>query len=241
MLKIIEVEARLFVRDRLNSLFSLLFPSLLLLVLGAVPALRTPAPEFGGLRFIDSYMSSLVVLTLVFIGLQRLPAVVATYREKGVLRRLSTTPMHPARLLLGQLVVNFAAAILSVLLTILVGYVVFGVDLPHHPLGLACAVVLGGAGTFALGLVIAALAPNARAAGGWATVVFMLLMFFGGVYLPRFMLPSVVQAIGSYTPPGVEALQQAWLGSAPDWRHLAIMGLVSLVAGTVAARTFRWG
>lgn len=239
-MKIIEIEARLFVRDRLNSLFALVFPSLLLLVLGAIPALRTPDENFGGQRFIDSYVSALVVFTLVFIGLQRLPAVVATYREKGVLRRLSTTPMHPARLLAGQMVVNFVAVILSVLLLIVVGYVVFGVDLPHHPLGLACAVVLGGAGTFALGLVIAALAPNARSAGGWATVVFMLLMFFGGVYLPRFMLPSAIQRIGSYTPPGVEALQQAWLGTAPDWRHLAIMGLVSLVAGTVAAKTFRW-
>lgn len=240
MFRIIEVEARLFVRDRLNSLFSLVFPSLLLLVLGAVPMLRTPAPEFGGLRFIDSYMSSLVVFTLAFIGLQRLPTAVASYREKGVLRRLSTTPMHPARLLVAQLVVNFAATILSVLLTILVGYVVFGVDLPHHPVGLAAAVLLGGAAMFAIGLVIASLAPNGRAAGGWATVVFMLLMFFGGVYLPRYMLPSVVQTIGSYTPPGVEALQQAWLGAAPDWRHLAIMGLVGVVAGTVAARTFRW-
>jgi ABC-2 type transport system permease protein len=240
VLRIIEVEARLFVRDRLNSLFSVVFPCLLLLGLGAIPGLRTPAPEFGGVRFIDSYMSSLIVFTLAFIGLQRVPTVVATYREKGVLRRLSTTPMHPARLLAGQMVVNSAAAILSVLLTVLVGYVVFGVDLPHHPLGLACAVVLGGAGTFALGLVIAALAPTARAAGGWATAVFMLLMFFGGVYLPRFMLPSVVKTIGSYSPPGVEALQQAWLGSTPDWRHLAIMGLVSLVAGTVAARSFRW-
>lgn len=239
-MRIVEMEAKLFLRDRLNSLFALVFPSLLLLVLGAIPALRTPDAIFGGLRFIDSYMSALVVLTFVFIGLQRVPAVVASYREKGVLRRLSTTPMHPARLLAAQLVVNFAAAILSVLLTILVGYVVFGVDLPHHPLGLAAAVLLGGAGTFALGLVIAALAPNARSAGAWATVVFMVLMFFGGVYLPRFMLPSVVQTIGSYTPPGVEALQQAWFGTAPDWRHLAIMGLVSIVAGTVAAKTFRW-
>ncbi|HUQ57259.1 ABC transporter permease [Lentzea sp.] len=240
MLRIVEIEARLFVRDRLNSLFAVVFPCLLLLALGAVPALREPLPEFGGQRFIDSYLSSLVVFTLGFIGLQRVPTVVATYREKGVLRRLSTTPMHPARLLAGQMVVNFAAAILSVLLTIVVAYVVFDVDLPHHPLGLACAVLLGGAGTFALGLVIAALAPNARAAGGWATAVFMLLMFLGGVYLPRFMLPSSIKEIGSYTPPGVEAVQQAWLGTAPDWRHLAIMGLVSLVAGTVAARTFRW-
>jgi len=240
MLRIIEVEARLFVRDRLNSLFAVVFPCLLLLVLGAIPGLRTPSPEFGGLRFIDSYLSSLVVLTLAFIGLQRVPTVVATYREKGVLRRLATTPVHPARLLAGQMVVNFCAAILSVFLTIVVAHVVFGVDLPHHPLGLACAVVLGGAGTFALGLVIAALAPTARAAGGWATVVFLLLMFFGGVYLPRALLPVVLQRIGDYVPPGTQPLQDAWLGTAPDWRHLAVMGLVSLVAGVVAARTFRW-
>ncbi|HEX7307453.1 ABC transporter permease [Lentzea sp.] len=240
MLKIVEIEARLFLRDRLNSLFAVVFPSLLLLGLGAVPALRERLPEFGGARFIDSYVSSLVVFTLGFIGLQRVPTVVAAYREKGVLRRLATTPMHPARLLAGQMVVNFVAAILSVLLVMVVGYVVFGVDLPHHPLGLACAVLLGGAGTFALGLVIAALAPTARAAGGWATAVFMLLMFLGGVYLPRFMLPSSIKEIGSYAPPGVEALQQAWLGTAPEWRHLAIMGLVGLVAGSVAARTFRW-
>ncbi|MFD9705905.1 ABC transporter permease [Lentzea sp. NPDC059081] len=240
MLKIVEIEARLFLRDRLNSLFAVVFPSLLLLGLGAVPALREPLPDFGGIRFIDSYLSSLVVFTLAFIGLQRVPTVVAAYREKGVLRRLATTPMHPARLLAGQMIVNFAAAILSVLLVMVVGYVVFDVDLPHHPLGLACAVVLGGAGTFALGLVIAALAPNARAAGGWATAVFMLLMFLGGVYLPRFMLPSAILEIGSYAPPGVEALQQAWLGAAPDWRQLAVMGFVGLVAGSVAARTFRW-
>lgn len=240
MLKIVEIEARLFLRDRLNSLFAVLFPSLLLLVLGAVPILRTPDENFGGQRFIDTYVSALIVFTLAFIGLQRVPTVVAAYREKGVLRRLSTTPMHPARLLAGQMIVNLVAAVVSVLLTIFVGFAVFGIDLPHHPAGLALAVLLGGAGTFGLGLVIAALAPNARAAGGWATAVFMLLMFFGGVYLPRFLLPPVFETISVFLPPGSLAVQEAWLGTAPDWRHLVIMGVISLVAGTVAAKTFRW-
>ena len=87
---------------------------------------------------------------------------------------------------------------------------------------------------------VAAWAPNARAAGGWATVVFMLVMFFGGAYLPRFLMPEFLIRVGEYLPPGVGALQESWLGAAPDPVQLGILALVTLAAGTVAAKSFRW-
>jgi ABC-2 type transport system permease protein len=240
MLKIIKMESLLFLRERGMVLFSVLLPTLLLLVLGAIPALRTPDPIFGGARFIDSYLSSLVVITLALLGLNRLPTTMATYREKGILRRLSTTPMNPARLLAAQLIISLAAAVLSIFLLVVVGNLVFDIDLPHNPGALIVAVLLGASSLFALGLVVAALAPTARAAGGWATVLFIVVMFFGGVYLPRHLLPGVLNRIGDYLPPGVRALQDAWLGSVPQLSHLAIMALIALLAGTVAARSFRW-
>jgi ABC-2 type transport system permease protein len=240
MLKIIKMESLLFLRERGMVLFSVLFPTLLLLVLGAIPALRTPDPVFGGARFIDSYLSSLVVITLALLGLNRLPTTMATYREKGILRRLSTTPMNPARLLAAQLIISLAAAVLSILLLVVVGNLVFDIDLPHNPGALIVAVLLGASSLFALGLVVAALAPTARAAGGWATVLFIVVMFFGGVYLPRHLLPGFLNRIGDYLPPGVRALQDAWLGSVPQLSYLAIMALIALLAGTVAARSFRW-
>jgi ABC-2 type transport system permease protein len=240
VLKVIQVEAKLFLREGATVVFAVLFPTILLLVLGAIPALRTPDPIFGNLRFVDGYAGTLVVITLAFLGLQRVPAAVATYREKGVLRRLATTPLHPAKLLASQLIVNLVAALLSVVLVVAVGKVVFDINLPHSPGGFILATLLGATSLFALGLVVAALAPTARAAGGWATVLFMLIMFFGGAYLPRFLLPDVLNTIGQYLPPGVGALQESWVGTAPHPLHLAIMALITLVAGTVAARTFRW-
>jgi ABC-2 type transport system permease protein len=61
------------------------------------------------------------------------------------------------------------------------------------------------------------------------------------VYLPRLFLPDVLQRIGEYTPPGVQALLDAWLGTAaPAVGPLAIMGLITLVAGAAAVRLFRW-
>lgn len=240
MLKIIKMESLLFLRERSMVIFSVLFPTLLLLVLGMIPALRTPDPSFGGVRFIDSYLSSLVVITLAFLGLNKLPTTMATYREKGILRRLSTTPMSPAKLLGAQLIISLAAALASIVLLIVVGHLVFDIDLPHNPVALLVTVLLGASALFALGLVVAALAPTARAAGGWATVLFMVVMFFGGVYLPRSLLPEVLTRIGDYLPPGVQALQDAWLGSTPHLSQLAITAMIAVVAGTVAAKSFRW-
>jgi ABC-2 type transport system permease protein len=65
-------------------------------------------------------------------------------------------------------------------------------------------------------------------------------MFFGGAYLPRFLLPEFLVRVGDYLPPGVAALQEGWLGAAPDPVQLAILALTALVAGTVAAKSFRW-
>jgi ABC-2 type transport system permease protein len=65
-------------------------------------------------------------------------------------------------------------------------------------------------------------------------------MFLGGVYLPRFMLPEVVVRISDYTPPGVQALQDVWTGTAPQPLYLVMMAGITLVAGAVAAKSFRW-
>ena len=36
------------------------------------------------------------------IAVQHVPTVIATYRERGILRRLSTTPVHPRNVLIAQ-------------------------------------------------------------------------------------------------------------------------------------------
>ena len=60
-------------------------------------------------------------------------------------------------------------------------------------------------------------------------------LFFGGVYLPRMMLPEVIIRIGNFTPPGVKAIQDAWMGTGPHPLHLAAMAGITVIAGFVAA------
>jgi ABC-2 type transport system permease protein len=239
--KITEIEARLLAREPLALFFSLVFPTLLLTVLGLIPAMREPSEVMGGISFIEFFAPSLVVFTLGMVCLQVVPNALAAYREQGVLRRLSVTPVHPALILIAQLVVNFALAVISTVLVMAVGVLAFGIPLPHFLLGFVVAFVVGITALFAVGLIIAAVAPSTRAASGMATVVFTAAMFFGGVYVPRFVLPDAITRIGAYVPPGVQALQDGWTGAAPPQAlHLFIMAGIALVATAVAARLFRW-
>lgn len=236
-----KIEARLLAREPLALFFSIIFPTLLLTVMGLIPALTEPSEEFGGIRFIDYFAPSIIVITLAMIALQVVPNTLAAYREQGVMRRLSVTPASPANVLIAHLATNLGLALLSIMLVMAVGRIAFDIPLPRHMAGFIMAFIAGITALFAVGLIIAAVARTTRAAGGLATLAFMLVLFFGGVYLPRFLLPDVIVRIGAYTPPGVQALLDGWIGTAPpSGTHLLIMALIAVAAATVAAKLFRW-
>ena len=119
-------------------------------------------------------------------------------------------------------------------------HVAFDVPLPGHPLGYVAAFLLGMTSLFAIGLVVAAVAPSSRAATAVAIPMFFVVMFLGGVYLPRVYLPDILIRIGDFTPPGVQGLQDAWLGTAPQLAPLVGMAVLTVVLGAVAVRVFRW-
>jgi ABC-2 type transport system permease protein len=233
-------ETKLLFRDPITWLAAIALPSVILLIFGALFAPHRPDPDLGGMRFIDLFTPSLVVITLGTLGIQTLPIRLATYREKGVLRRFSTTPAHPARLLAAQLVLYMVTSVIALVLLVIVGNIAFGIPLPGHPVGYVAAFLLGMASLFAIGLLVAAVAPSTRAATAMAIPMFFVAMFLGGVYLPRVFLPEILVRIGDFTPPGVQGLQDAWMGTAPQPAPLLGMAALTIVLGALAIRLFRW-
>ncbi|GGM13044.1 ABC transporter permease [Micromonospora yangpuensis] len=238
--QILKTETKLYLRDVPTVLAVVGIPVLVLVVLGLIPATREPNPDFDGQSFVTYFAPSLLVITLAVAAVNGLPTILATYRERGVLRRLATTPASPAALLAAHLVVTLVAILASAVLLVVVARLAFGVPLPKHPFGFAVALVVGTAALLVLGLLVAALARTTRAAQAMAVPLFMVVMFFGGVYLPRFLLPDFLATVGEWTPPGVQALLDSWTGTAPQPLPLVIMAVIAVLAGTVAAKLFRW-
>ena len=237
---LIAIEARLVFREPVYWLVVIGLPTVILVVFASMFGPSTPDPALGGLRFVDVFVPSLVVISVATLGIQTLPIRLATYRERGVLRRLSTTPAHPLRLLLAQFIVYLASAIAGLILLIVVAWLAFGVPLPGQPVYYVAAFLLGMTSLFAIGLLLAAVAPSSRVATAVAIPVFFMVMLLGGVYVPRVYLPDILIRIGDFTPPGVQGLQDAWLGTVPQVAPLLGMGLLTLVVGVLAVRLFRW-
>jgi ABC-2 type transport system permease protein len=237
---LLKTEAKLLLREPILLFWGVAFPLVLLTVMGL--AGNDPDPDLGGLSLVQSYVPILVAFTFTILGVSALPTAVATYRERGVLRRLATTPLRPSRLLGAQLATNAAMAATCAVLILALARIAFGVGLPNAPLAFLVSVILAAAALLGIGLVIAALAPRARIAGAIGTMLFFPLMFFAGLWAPRATMGQTLRDIGDYTPLGaaVQALQDASAGTWPGAGQLLVMAAYAVAGAALATRLFRW-
>jgi ABC-2 type transport system permease protein len=176
------------------------------------------------------------------LALLGLPIPLTSYRELGVLRRLSTTPVPRSWLLAAQGVVQLGSALVALLIIFVGSVAAFGVPAPKSIDGLVLSIALSIAGFFPIGLMIAAIARTAGAASVIGRLAFFPLMFFAGLWLPRAMMPTVLQDISNYTPVGaaVEAIQNSTLQGFPPIAPLLVLAAYAVVFGYLARRFFRW-
>ncbi|MFJ6614336.1 ABC transporter permease [Streptomyces sp. NPDC091289] len=242
MAAVLIAETRLFLREPSSLFWILAFPSVLLAILGFVPALKEPEEGLGGRRVIDLYVPISVLLAMIMAGLQAMPPVLTAYRERGILRRMSTTPVRPSALLAAQITLHGVAALGSALLVIAVGRLAYGVPLPGQLPGYALALLLAVATVLAMGATICALSRTTKAATAVGSVAYLAMMFTAGVWVPVQAMPGTLSRIVEITPFGAasQALNEAAYGQWPSWTHLGIVALWTVALGFTAGRVFRW-
>jgi len=240
-------EGRLFVRDRGNAFFALVFPALLLTVLGLLmPWADEPYdakdPVLRQFTAITGYTPIVLALAVATVAFTTYPTTMATYRQRGILRRLSTTPLPPSRVLVAQVGVNLGALLVAATLALVLGVTVVGVQGPEQPLLVVGAFVLAVLSAFAAGSLIAAVAPTGPTASGLGAMAYFLSLFFAGVWLPLPLMPDAVQDIAQLTPLGAasQAMAAGWFGQPFPGVELLVMAVWALVGIPLAARMFRW-
>jgi len=239
---VLRTELKLFGREPFAYFWLIAFPSLLLAILGSIPSFREAQDALDGRRVIDVYVPVAVMLSVIVAGTQTMPGVLTGYRERGILRRLFTTPAHPGSLLGAQIVLHGAAILVSVILAITVGAVAFDVNLPKQPAGYALALLLTTLVGLGLGAAISALSRTVKIAQTVGTITFFPMMFTAGVYAPVQGMSEPLRNIVEWTPFGAasQALDRTAGGDWPNWSHLGVTGLWAAVLIGVAIRRFRW-
>jgi ABC-2 type transport system permease protein len=240
--RLILVEAKLLSRERVRLFITIGLPLVLIIILGSIPALRKPSGTFGGHSFIDYYTLVMVVFSAALLALTAVPLVLAGYRERGVLRRLRTTPIGPYRVLAAQLAAAFGICVVTTVLILLVARIGYNVPLPRQAAGFVVTAILATAALLSVGLVIASLAPTARTAQGIGALLFYVLMFFAGLWLPLPEMPKVLQHISHATPLGaaVQAMTNCSQGRWPTALELITLAAWTIALSIAAGKLFRW-
>jgi ABC-2 type transport system permease protein len=240
--QIVRNEARLAWRQPSGIIVSIGISLGLLVIFGEIPVFRQTSARLGGLSPFDVYIPILIAFAIAIIAFTYLPGPLVSYREQGILRRLSTTPAPASWVLGAQLAVQTCLMVISILLLLIVSIVFFGASVPKNTGGLILAVILAIAALFAIGLTIAAVARTCAAARGIMAAVLYPLLFFSGLYYPVQFLPGALQAISHFSPLGaaVQAMQAAMNVGFPPAQPLLVLAAYALVFGYLAKRLFRW-
>jgi ABC-2 type transport system permease protein len=239
--RLLKMEFKLYFRDIAAVIFGILLSPVILLILGSIPAFREPNPDLGGKTVIALYVPIMLAMAIAMVAVSTMPVAVAVYRERGILRRLATTPVRPHELLIAQAAAHFTALLIGAVLVIGIGRLAFDVDLPGNPVAFVLAFVLCCAALFGFGLALAGTGKS-KLAQGLGSAVFFPMMFFAGLWVPREAMPETLRGIGDFTPlgAGVGALQDASSGDWPQLLHVGVLVGYTAIAWLLATRYFRW-
>lgn len=241
------VETKLFLRDPLTVVFALAFPVMVVVVLGSVFGNVAESPHPGevdpwlGVGPMDYYTPGYIGLAVAAIGLIAIPVRMAGYRERGVLRRFRASGVSVWAVLAAQGAVALGMAVAGALLLGGVAGLVYHVRVPASIAGVAAAFLACLLTFSAIGILLGALLPSARAAQGLGLILFFVMMFLAGTDGPRAVMGEGLRRVGDFLPltHAVTALQYPWIGRGTSVAELLIVLSVAAAAALAAAWALR--
>jgi ABC-2 type transport system permease protein len=241
--KLAWLEIKIFVREPLGVVGTIVVPVLVFLVLGRIAgreALRNPNMP----RFVSLDLPIFGALLIAANAVLSLVTIIAIYREGGILKRLRATPLRPHTILGAHVLVKLFFTGLSVTALLLAGrrYFPLGADGPL--LSFTLAVLLTTVSILSLGFLIASVVPTARFAQPVASLILYPMIGVSGLFAPVEALPAAVRMVARAVPftYAVSLLRGIWHGE--GWLlHLgdaAVLVVMFFVCTLVSSRVFRW-
>lgn len=241
-------EIKLFLREPLTVVFAFGFPLIMLLVLaevfGTVPS-DEPTGQglmpWRGAPPLSYYVPGYVALAAAAVGLIMIPAHLASYRERGVLRRFRASSIPASTVFGSQIAVQVVLSALGGLLVVLAAYAIYDLAAPADAFAATIAFLFCIAAFAAIGVLLGAVMPSPRAAQGAGVLLFVVMLMLSGTGPPREVMTSTMNRIADYLPlsHGVQAIQDPWLGYGWNLTQLGILTGIAVVCGLLATLAFR--
>jgi ABC-2 type transport system permease protein len=219
---LVATEARLLVRDWTVLVFAFAFPALCMLILAGVFG-DQPDEGFAMRRPDDYYVAASIGVPVIALAIVGLPVALASYRERGVLRRLEAFGIPTAKVVAAQAVVTCALIAVAAAIVLMLAAPTYGIPHIVHPAQTLLGFAAGTVTLVLLGIAIGLAAPTARAAQAIGLLAFFPLYLLGGGGPPKGAMTGPMQTISDALPSGITAISDPWLGVSGLDSRLAVL------------------
>jgi ABC-2 type transport system permease protein len=194
-------------------------------------------------RFIEFFVPGIIAMSVMTSSLSGAVNMNAELRQKGIIRKLSTTPITRTDWILSNILYQFILAVLCAMAILVVSYAVFSVRLQVNAWLLVFIVfevfAFGG-----IGMILSRVASEAESATAAANFIMFPMMFLSGSFFPLEMMPGFLQTIARILPlyyvnEGLRA-SMILVDHTAALRHSAIIGVFAIVIFVLGINTTRW-
>jgi ABC-2 type transport system permease protein len=238
------LEIKIFVREPLGVIGTVGVPVAIFVLLGRIlgPRVRTVSPDVPRFASVDLpiFVSVLIAVSAVL----SLVAIIAIYREGGILKRLRATPLRPHTILTAHVIVKLLFTAATLALMVLAGRRYYPVDADVPLVSFTLALLFSTVSILSLGFLLASMVPTARFAQPIGSLILYPMLGLSGLFVPIDSLPPTLQTVASALPftYAVSLLRGIWRGE--GWSvhvgDVAVLTVMFLVCTAVSAKVFRW-
>lgn len=197
------------------------------------------------LRYIDFLVPGILAMMIMTNNLNGVSGQIASWRERGVLRRMQSTPLKASTFIAAQITARLVMNTAQALIVLLVGALIFGTQVNGSWWLLILFIVMGTLTFMSIGFIIAGVAKTPESAGPISGLVSFPLMFLGGVFfsvssMPEFLQPIVKSIPITQLSTALRQIMNVGAGVADLWQEGLMLAIWLVVAFIVATFTFKW-
>jgi ABC-2 type transport system permease protein len=238
-------DQKVFWRNSASVFFTVMLPLIFLFIFATI--FGNDEIEELGVNTTTYYVPAIVTLAVISATTVALAINLTTDRERGLLKRVRSTPLPTPVFVSGRIGNSLVISVLMVVLIAVLGALVYDVSLPDQTIPALLVTLAVGAFAFCcLGFALTAVIPNEDAAPAVTNAVVLPLYFISGVFIPASEIPDGVLQVADVFPvrPFFQAFFATWdpntAGAGFEWGHLAVVGAWGVAALIVAVFAFRW-
>ncbi|MCL2226340.1 MAG: ABC transporter permease [Oscillospiraceae bacterium] len=241
--KTAQMITKLYIRDFASPFFSIAFPLGMILLFGGIYG-NEPSPlynyEHGAM---DVMIPALVGMVIAVNGIMTLPLNLSEFMTSKVYKRFDATPMGKGNIIFVQVIVYLLSALVSTAFLIIVGRIIYNVNIAGAWYVIVPAVLLSCAAIFAMGFFIAAIFKNGKLAQIVSYAVYFAMIFLSGSTMPLELMPENIRNYANALPlTHVVVLLQNTFNGQPMGEQLTaivILSCIIIVCGSIGAASYK--